>query len=88
MNIPWNPDDPACRVRIPDGGVLRYMIYDQTPTGWTFSGLSYMTSDTDPYEYIPKPVCDLLHAQRRLGATDPDVYFRSKSGEVILDGHT
>ena len=85
MNIPWNPDDPVIRVRIPDSGVLRYMIFEQAPTGWAFSGLSYMVSDVTPYEYIPKPVQELLKIKRKLGDTVPEVYFRKNSGEILTE---
>lgn len=85
MDIPWNPDDPAVRVLILDHGVLRYMIYDQTPTGWALSGIPFMVSDTAPYEHIPKPVCDLLKIKRKLGDTVPEVYFRKNSGEILTE---
>jgi len=88
MNIPWNPDDPAIKVRLLGSGLLRYVLYNQTPTGWTFSGVSYMIDSSDPSQHIPKPVQELLKIKRKLGATIAEVCSRSKSGEVILDDHT
>ena len=84
MNIPWNPDGPAIRkVQIRDGGLCRFCVYNQTPTGWTFSGVSYMVNSYDPDQYIPEPVRELLLIKRRLGGLEPVVYYYVETGEIL-----
>lgn len=85
MNIPWNPDDPAIRVALLGSGMLRYVVHDQTPTGWAFSDVSYMIDSSDPSQHIPKPVQELLKIKLKLGAANPEVYFRKNSGEILTE---
>lgn len=85
MNIPWNTDDPAIKVHLLGSGLLRYVLYNQTPTGWTFSGVFYMIDSSDPSQHIPKPVQELLKIKRKLGATRAEVYFRKNSGEILTE---